>query len=120
MTHISFKLPWPPSANTYWRRNGERYFISSTGQAYRKHVASACYELAKSFMAEDRIRISIQAYPPDRRRRDLDNICKALLDSLQAATIFPDDSQIDELNLKRMSSISGHVYIEMESIPLCT
>ena len=38
---------------------------------------------------------------PDRRKRDLDNILKALQDSLQAAGVYKDDCQIDLLTVKR-------------------
>ena len=46
------------------------------------------------------LRVSAEFYPPDARRRDLDNVGgKALLDSLQAAGLFEDDSQIKEIHL---------------------
>lgn len=45
----------------------------------------------------------IAAYPPDRCKRDLDNIQKALFDALgkKAANIYNDDSQIDFFSVKR-------------------
>lgn len=48
-----------------------------------------------------RFGVSIVAYPPNRRRHDLDNLLKALLDSLQVAGVFFDDSQVDDLRIRR-------------------
>ena len=45
--------------------------------------------------------MTILAKPPDRRRRDLDNILKALLDSIVHAGVIEDDSQIDEIQITR-------------------
>lgn len=49
-------------------------------------------------MLEGPIAMTIYAYPPDRRRRDCDNLLKCMLDSLQHAQIYHDDSQIKELH----------------------
>jgi Holliday junction resolvase RusA-like endonuclease len=43
---------------------------------------------------ERRVAVSIVAFPPDNRTRDLDNILKALLDSLQHAGVIPDDNDV--------------------------
>lgn len=112
------QLPWPPSSNTYWRRNGGRYFISTKGQAYRLHVIKICLELglANSFTEDDRLSVSILAYPPDKRRRDLDNLFKGLMDSLQHAKVFPDDSQIDELSIRRIESRFGMIEVTVEKL----
>jgi crossover junction endodeoxyribonuclease RusA len=51
--------------------------------------------------------IQIDVYPPDRRRRDLDNILKALLDSLGHAAVIEDDSQFDRILLIRREVVPG-------------
>lgn len=109
-------LPWPPSSNTYWRRNGHRYFISTKGQNYRKQVIAECSEYKRYFDCTARIILSIEAYPPDKRKRDLDNIFKSLLDSLQHAEVFPDDSQIDSIYIKRMPDLLGQVVVKIEEM----
>jgi crossover junction endodeoxyribonuclease RusA len=45
----------------------------------------------------------VTATAPDHRRRDLDNILKALQDSLQDAGVYNDDHQIDDLRITRTS-----------------
>lgn len=116
MSFISISLPWPPTANTYWRRNGGRYFISKRGQDYRNLVAKACYEFVGIFDATDRLRLKIKAYPPDRRKRDLDNLFKSVLDSIQAAGIYIDDYQIDKLSIERMHEHLGQITVSLERI----
>lgn len=116
MSLICIDLPWPPSANTYWRRNGSRYFISTKGMTFRKATAVLCHKYRGAFGASSRLSISICAYPPDKRKRDLDNLFKSVLDSLQYATVFVDDSQVDELAIKRMPENLGQITVCLERI----
>ena len=59
-----------------------------------------------------RCSVAITCYPPDRRRRDLDNILKSALDSLVHARAIVDDSLIDELHVIRADSKPpGHIRI---------
>lgn len=94
-------LPWPPSMNRYWRNVRGRVLISREGRDYRAAVAQAVAGAA-TFGAK-RIAVSVHASPPDRRRRDLDNLGKACLDALQAAGLYADDSQIDQLSFWRLA-----------------
>ena len=93
---LEFELPWPPSVNHYYRHVGHRTLISREGRAYRQKVCSMLR--GGGPMLEGPIKMTIDAYPPDRRRRDLDNILKCILDSLQHAQVYRDDSQIKDLD----------------------
>jgi len=60
--------------------------------------------------------VIVTAYPPDKRKRDLDNILKALLDAMQGS-LYEDDSQIDQLLIKRGDVIKGgKVRVTIEEI----
>ncbi|MEW6310769.1 MAG: RusA family crossover junction endodeoxyribonuclease [Pseudomonadota bacterium] len=98
MTAIS--LPWPPSNNTYYRRVGAKTLISAKGRDYCAAVMKACAE-ARISRQDGRLAVVIKACPPDRRRRDLDNMLKGLLDALTHGGAWEDDSQIDHLTIKR-------------------
>jgi crossover junction endodeoxyribonuclease RusA len=61
----------------------------------------------------------MDAFPPDRRRRDLDNLPKAVLDSLAHAGVYEDDSQIDLLIIRRCDPIKGgKLKIRISELPL--
>ena len=109
-------LPWPPSVNHYWRRVGNRTLISKEGRRFRKRVL-ATLSARKHEPMTGTLAVRVVAHPPDRRRRDLDNITKALLDALEHGGIYEDDSQIDRLEIVRASVIkSGAVIVEINEI----
>ena len=63
-----------------------------------------------------RLSMTMTLFPPDKRRRDLDNAFKAPLDALAHAGVYEDDSQIDVLTIRRGAVMgdmaSCHVQIE--------
>ena len=93
---IRFELPYPPSINHYYRRVGPRTLISRVGRRYRGEVASALARLGLQPL-DGPLEACIDVFPPDRRRRDLDNVQKALLDAMEHAGVYRDDSQIKRL-----------------------
>lgn len=107
-------LPWPPSVNHYWRRskNGMMH-ISAEGVAFREAVGwNAAQQKAPKQLAGDLI-VDIEAFMPDKRRRDLDNILKALLDALTHAGVWMDDSQIVDLRIRKAKTIGGMVKVKI-------
>lgn len=84
--------------------------IGARGKEFMKEVNYLCSrQISKSdrFGAEKRLYMSIAAFPPDRRKRDLDNLGKSLADSLMHAGVYFDDSQIDHLEFLRKSVQKG-------------
>ncbi len=103
---LDLELPYPPSVNHYWRRVGSRTLISRGGRAFRRSVQAALAARGVRPIA-GRLAITIDVHPPDRRRRDLDNALKALLDALQHGGAYGDDAQIDELRVRRGVCVPG-------------
>ncbi|PZY71514.1 hypothetical protein DIV12_28135 [Escherichia coli] len=97
----------PPTVNTYWRRRGSTYFVSKAGERYRRAVALIVRQQRLKLSLSGRLAIKIIAEPPDKRRRDLDNILKAPLDALTHAGVLMDDEQFDEINIVRGQPVSG-------------
>lgn len=95
---LQILLPWPPTVNTYWRRVGNRTVLSRAGRRFRAEVVGIVGGLSR---LEGRLAVAIDLYPPDRRRRDIDNVVKAVLDALQHGGLYGDDSQIDQLTVTR-------------------
>ncbi len=61
----------------------------------------------------------MDAFPPDRRRRDLDNLLKSVLDALEHAGVYADDSQIDLLVTKRREVVpNGRLLVRVMNLPL--
>lgn len=116
---FTIELPYPPSVNTYWRHNRGRTHISTKGKQYRKHVVDLV-TLKKSALNgrgpfTESLQVSIEAFPPDNRRRDLDNVLKAILDSLEHAGVYKDDSQITKLIAEKREK-GGRVRVTVEEI----
>lgn len=113
MSTATITLPWPPSVNTYWRSvvMGRRVnvVISSEGRAYRAAVSALVKRQFPGLTTPIRNRLSVYivANPPDRRRRDLDNILKASLDAITHSGVWGDDSQIDSLHIERADVETG-------------
>ncbi|WP_178862089.1 RusA family crossover junction endodeoxyribonuclease [Thiomicrorhabdus cannonii] len=95
-------LPWAPSANTYYRRAGQHIHLSLKGRQFKAAVAQVLQ--AQGLHRErisHRLRVRIELYPPNRRKFDIDNRIKPLLDALQHGGLFVDDEQIDRLAVAR-------------------
>jgi len=74
--------------------------LSKAAQAYRKAVALAILEqlgLERPRPITTGVAVDLRVHPPDRRRRDLDNVLKAVLDAVVKAGILEDDSQVQRL-----------------------
>jgi len=113
-------LPYPPSINHYWRRVGPRTLISREGRAFHRDVcALLAGGGARKPPAGGRIALAMDAFPPDRRRRDLDNIAKPTLDALEHAGVYTDDGQIDLLITRRREPVKpGRLDIRLDEFPL--
>ena len=111
---INLELPYPPSVNHYYRHVGNRVLISKQGREYRKTVC-LILAMAKVETMEGPLKMDIQVFPPDRRRRDLDNLNKAVWDSMEHGGAYINDSQIVAFTVvKREVVKGGKVVIQIE------
>jgi len=104
---IFLTLPFPPSMNTYWRNFRGRTIISPQGRAFKAAVADYVVEYRVPKLGDQKLRISMVLFPRDKRKIDIDNRIKAVLDALQDAGVFDDDFQVDELSIVRGKAIKG-------------
>jgi len=99
---VTIELPWPPTANRYWRIVNNRVVTSRDGRQYQRDVADIVWQQLiqcklKTFGKDKITLLKIEAYPPDSRRRDIDNLIKPTIDALKLAGLFEDDSQIQAI-----------------------
>ena len=112
---ITLTLPFPPSTNTYYRNVAGETLISAKGRSYRKAVADQVLIQRGAKLLAGRLSVSIVAHMPDKRRRDLDNMLKAALDSMTHAGVWVDDSQIDILTIQR-APVGGMLKVSVSEV----
>lgn len=111
---VRLELPFPPSVNRYWRHvfsgGCARVLLSREGRRYKADVKAAVRARGGNGREPltGRLAVDVRLYPPDRLRRDIDNFGgKALLDALTEAGVWRDDSQLDELRIRRCGVAPG-------------
>lgn len=119
--NVVLDLPYPPTVNSYktpvMKRGRLSMILSAEGRKYKSTVKQLCQIMKWCKGLESRISVKIFVYPPDNRKRDLVNLGKALLDSMQDAGVFKDDSQIDDLHFIRREAVkSGNVVVEIREL----
>jgi crossover junction endodeoxyribonuclease RusA len=113
---IELKLPYPPSINHYFSYSHGRPVLSKDARSYRHQVRRIAIARGdKPLMGA--LSVHIDIFPPDNRRRDIDNCFKSVLDALQHAGVFWDDSQIIVLHaVKHPTAQEGHVVVGIHEL----
>jgi crossover junction endodeoxyribonuclease RusA len=94
-------LCFPPTVNNYYVKTQRGVFISQKGRKFRAEVAEQVAMQLPNVHLTGRLLVEVVLYPPDKRRRDVDNYSKALLDAITHTGLWEDDSQIDQLMIYR-------------------
>ena len=109
--YLHLALPYPPSLNRYYRKYRNRLIVSEEGRRFQKAVAQLVGPRPQTLV--DKLRLDLWVHPPDARVRDLDNVLKAVQDSLQYAGVYLDDGQIDELHVRRGAKDKAEPRVEL-------
>jgi crossover junction endodeoxyribonuclease RusA len=111
------ELPWPPSANSLRAIVRGRSVKTKRHREYVDQVKGCVLERRMKGFGSSRLSVHVDAYPPDRRKRDIDNCFKAILDGLCYAGVYHDDSQIDRLSIERREiEKGGRVLVRVEEL----
>jgi len=128
---IELELPWPPSVNNY--KQVGRMITTANGKLLQTRKNSPetnryyyeAWVVIRSYKFSHDVKLPISAtislevdvFPPDSRKRDLDNILKVLLDSLVRGGLIVDDSQVARLLVERKAIIpQGKVIIRVTEL----
>ncbi|WP_312277253.1 RusA family crossover junction endodeoxyribonuclease [Kosakonia cowanii] len=111
---MKLTLPFPPSVNTYWRAPNKgplkgRHLISADGRKYQSAACAAIIEQLRRLPepSTEPAAVEILLFPPDARRRDIDNYNKALFDALTHAGVWEDDSQVKRMLVEWGPTVKG-------------
>ena len=118
---LTLRLPFPPSMNSIWRAIPNRGMIlSRAGRKYRDDAIYWIHHQSKrKEPLEGRLQVMIEAFVPDRRKRDLSNMPKAVEDAItKAGIIWVDDEQIDDLRIiRRPVTKPAYVVVHIRQLP---
>lgn len=120
---VTISMPFPPPVNHYWRSTliggSVRVLLSKRGRLYRVDVQALIlsrYGVLRPLSG--RLTVAIVAHPPNRIRRDLDNLLKGPLDALTFAGVWTDDSLLDRITIERgCVKPGGELLVTIEKIP---
>jgi len=101
-----FTLPFPPTLNHYYSVVNGRKILSRHGRNYKELCRCHIKSPKKPFTGRLIVRVGVIV--PDRRKRDLDNLAKPILDVMKANGVYVDDSQIDEFGFLRLGTCQNN------------
>ncbi len=97
MFNTSLVLPYPPSANNCWRtvKSSGVMYKTKEGKQYALQVKDIVIATREDLMGyEGPVFSAIELFPPDRRKRDVDNVVKPLFDAIEGSGLIVNDNQI--------------------------
>ena len=111
-------LGLPPTVNNMYRsrRNGIRYKTAATQQyqTYATGVIRDAWQGREAYGGA--VSLDVKFCVRDRRRWDIDNRLKALQDCLMSGGVIEDDSQIEELYVRRERTGEAGTYIILRAL----
>ena len=100
-----FILPFPISVNSIWKQTlGGKTYRTARYMAWREKAREELYGLCVEEPYAGRVRVEMRLYGPSRRKYDIDNMAKAVMDVLEG-TLLVNDEQMDLQVMKR-----GHLH----------
>ncbi len=99
MNEYHLKLPWPPQTNHLYTIARGRKVKSTKGRKFNDAVITQITKANQQYNLSGKLKIKIIANPPDRRKRDLDNLLKAPLDALTQSGVIADDSMFKSIKI---------------------
>ena len=102
MNKAFLTIPFPPTLNHNIGRRGGRYFQSGEYKSFLTQVGWLWLKaVPRDWSKESRYSVVVELIYNTRRRYDVDNRVKPILDALTHAGTWNDDAQVDEILVVR-------------------
>jgi len=110
---MTFSIPGKPQPKQRARKGANgRWYTPEATQKYERLVGACALVRSKMWRIDARYTVTIHVFAPDKRRRDLDNVAKSILDGLNGI-LWADDAQVDGLMVVRRDG-PFEVIVEVE------
>lgn len=98
-----------------WKHTRQgRHYLTDQAKAYYNEVRYLVMSQGRLINIDHPIQVSCLLFPPDKRRRDMDNAWKVLADSLTKANVWQDDHLIRKLTLEwQQPMANGRVMVSV-------
>lgn len=117
--HLKLALPFPPSINAIYAPTRKGIMLTKRARDYHDLFKKTLEKQVEIETCRGFLEAKIWVCPPDRRKRDCDNILKILFDAMQKCEVYENDSQIKkvEVIMDHWPFPDGAVIIELIEIP---
>ncbi len=109
---VSYRLPFPLSVNNLFFNTKRGRVKTTRYQAWLREVSSVLKSQGLVYIP-GKVTVRILLIRPDKRRRDVDNYAKSLIDSLVLNGVIEDDSLIEKLILSWYSRDLSGCFVEI-------
>lgn len=123
---VTLVLPYPVSANRYWRHFGYNpraggkaravTFVSEDGKAYREEVGWRAKAAGVRVPFTCHVEMVVRLVPENKVCMDLDNALKVTIDALKGI-VYADDDQIMKITAERAPAEPGGKRLEVDVMP---
>jgi len=103
-----------PSVNHYWKTHGHRRYLSIEGRMFKQLVAQQA-KIKQFELLEGDIEVVVHWFKKGKRKGDLDNILKVIMDSLNGIG-YQDDRQVKSI-IATLWEQSGNDGVEIQVLP---
>tara|TARA_R110000787_G_scaffold104653_2_gene211921 strand:+ start:1079 stop:1447 length:369 start_codon:yes stop_codon:yes gene_type:complete len=100
-------LPFPPSVNALWRHARGRTYKTAKYTEWAADAQRHLLEQPKIKTITTPISVELAVGRPDKRKRDIDNIVKAVFDLLQNENVIEDDALIHDFRAYWSTDVVG-------------
>jgi len=105
---MNIVLPFPPvTGNHMWKHAKGKHYLVKEAKDYYADVMMAVQMQGAHLNTDEKLRLQVLLYPPDNRRRDMDNAWKVIGDAMTKAGVWLDDSQIRAKLIEWQEPVKG-------------